>query len=63
MTWEKSKLSINNTYLVDAKYVLQYRNINKLHTFLTKRIKSDYLKEVILSVELNLLAIKPYSYE
>ena len=31
--------------------------------FSQKRIKSDYLKEVILSVELNLLAIKPYSYE
>ena len=46
--------------MVDEKHGVKYKKYEKLWKFLTKRIKSDFLKEVILAIKVNQLVMEPH---
>ena len=63
ITWDKFNLVINNAYLVIANHGVKHYDRQRFCTFLTKSIKAEFIKDVILDIEIKLPVVIPYYYE
>ena len=49
--------------MVAAKHGVHHNDHEKLHIFITKGIKADFLNKLISSIEVNLSVMEPYSFK
>ena len=63
MMWYQLKLKLNSAYQVSTKHGVQHNDRDNIRALLIKRIKADFIKEVILSIEVKMLVMEPYYFE